>query len=681
MTTDLKDRFGLADEVDAPELWSEARRRAAAPEEPTRAAEWPPGAVRRAAVGALAFAVFAFAAVFAWELSHPEQRAPLPPSPVGLEPVDLAAELGPGWTQLPGPPEVLAGSATAWTGSQLLVWGGGGDDYVIGKGYAFAATSRAWRGIPEGPLSPRSQPASAWTGRELLIWGGRTECCNGSTTFMDDGAAYDPDTDTWRKLAPAPIEARTPFSVWTGRELLVWGSQDRDVRYQDGAAYDPATDTWRRIADGPVEITDGTAVWTGTEMIVFGAALHGGNVPESETAIGATYDPRTDTWRELPPSIDTDPNANTAVWADDRLIAVDYDSDAEAFDPVTGRWDRLEPMPLDEGEDVPRAAYADGWTFVNFFGQVAAFSSNTGRWMDLTDLVPGADVPIGSPIAAGGAFLLPTRSYELSEEPNVEFDTTLLVWVPPKDRSGGSLQPEPFVPETQTSGEETRMPVVFPDGSRATLVYPAELRLAELGVQPDVSYIWQDDPPPRYPIVFLHDPIASIVAYVEGNEPITVLDDHEIWAMSDEWESHRNQLQGVWVRLRLDSWTVLVASTTVEDAVAAADYLQVRETRSGFPTVEAVGPLALAEGFGEAEGAQLAFGDASAEPDRVSQLDAAIFLSPDGCNDGSESGGTYGAACLAQGGVFASIYGDRRFVDGVLGGLRVEGFDPAPRPV
>ncbi|MGH2529558.1 MAG: hypothetical protein ACRDH0_09540, partial [Actinomycetota bacterium] len=52
----------------------------------------------------------------------------------------------------------------------------------------------------------------------------------------------------------------------------------------------PASDSWRTIAEGPIELTDAVGVWTGTEMIVFGAALHGGNFPETPTAIGAAYD-------------------------------------------------------------------------------------------------------------------------------------------------------------------------------------------------------------------------------------------------------------------------------------------------------------------------------------------------------------------------------------------------------
>lgn len=673
--TELKERFSLADEIGVRELWGEARRRAAAPEAPSRTVDWPPVPGRRLAAGAVALAVFATAAVFAWDLSHPDV-VPLPP-PAADTSVDLAAEVGPGWSQLPGPPEVFPGSAHAWTGSELVMWGGGWNGPFVDIGFSFDGSTQTWSAIPDGPLSPRTQPGFAWTGEELLIWGGRTEeCCVRSEMFLDDGAAYDPVTRTWRALPPAPIEGRTPFAVWTGEEFVVWGNQDRALRYEDGAAYDPATDTWRRIADGVAEVTDGVAVWTGTEMIVFGAALHGGNIPETETAIGAAYDPSTDSWRRLPPSIDTNPNANTAVWADDRLIAVDYDSDTEMLDPATGKGRRLDPMPLDEGEDVPRAAFADRWMFVNFFGQVAAFSTATERWTDLTEGLPGPDPVTGTPIPAGGAFLLLTESTELSEEPGVTFDTGMLAYVPPASDVEAVESPEPFVPGTQMIGHETRMPIVFPDGSRATLVYSRSLDLAALGVQPDLSYIRRDDPPPRYPIVFLHDPNASIRTYVDGAKPIATIDGREIWAMSDEWESHRNQLQGVWVLLRLHSWRVLVAATTVEDAVAVADYLHVRETRTGFPFVEAVGPIALAKGFGEAEGPQLAFGDATAEPDIVSQLDAMIFLSPDGCTsatNGAWSGG-YGSTCLGEGSVFASIYGDREFVSSVISGLRVEEF-------
>jgi hypothetical protein len=674
--TDLKERFALVDEVDQRDLWGEARRRAGAANAlPISDMRLSPG-WRRLGTGVVAFAVFTAAVAFAWNLSHPDP-GPVPrPAPA----VDLGSELPVGWSELPPPPEVRSDAATAWTGSQLLVWGGyeyvGSNENPGADGFAFDATTRRWESLPASPLEGRSSPAFAWTGQELVIWGGWDGGFR-DPPYFDDGAAFDPVSGTWRTLAPAPIQERTAFSVWTGEEMIVWGSRERAQRRLDGAAYDPSTNTWRTIADGPIDITDGSAVWTGEEMIVFGAALDGNNHADTPTAIAAAYDPASDTWRALPPS-DLSPQAMTAGWLDGELIAWDYDQASAAYDPGTDAWRSLPDVPLRFSECRPKSVATSRAVLGEFCGKTVVFSPAEDAWQRIPMPVPdppGGCCSIVEPAAAGDVAIVSSHFYG---EDLGAVDRRTFVYNPPAvmspDPSAAGAQPDPFVPATQRGDGEVRMPVIFPDGSRATLVYPFALDLAALGVQPDVSYIWREDPPPRYPIVFLHDPNASIRIYVGGEEPLAIVDGREIWAMSDDWESLRNQLQGVWVRLRLDSWTVLVASTTVEDAVAVADYLHVAETRTGYPVVEAVGPVALATGFGEAEGPELAIGDATPEPDRVSQLDAVIFLSPDGCNGGSDVSGTYASLCLADGNLFASIYGDPEFVHSVFDGLRAEDF-------
>jgi len=422
---DLKDRFSLADQIDTKDQWDEARRRAATTETPGRPVDWPPGVARRVAVGALAFAVFAAAVVFAWDLTHPDRRTAPGPIPA----VDLARELGPGWSELPGPPEMHFDPASAWTGSQLLVWGGGGNDYVVDEGFIFDAVAMDWRDMPDAPLAPRSDTAFAWTGRELVVWGGMSgDCCVPSSMFFADGAAYDPSTERWRTLPPAPIEARAPFSVWTGSELLIWGNADRHTRYRDGAAYDPSTDRWRRIADAPTDITDGAAVWTGEEMVVFGASLHGGNLPETQTAIGIAYDPQSDRWREIPPS-DLSPQAMTAAWpGEGEMIAWDYDHATAAYDPMTNRWRALDRVPLRFYECGPYSVALDGYVLGNFCGSLAAFAVAEDRWHDVSrpDL---NGLPL-QPIPAGDAFLVIGRATELSTVPNETYETRMLAFVP-----------------------------------------------------------------------------------------------------------------------------------------------------------------------------------------------------------------------------------------------------------
>jgi hypothetical protein len=688
MTTDLKERFAFADELGAPRLWGEVRRRAADPERrplarPDRAG-FGPGA-QRITTAAVAFTVFAAAAVFAWELSHPEQ-IPSPPKPVPLEPVDLAAELGSGWTELPAPPEARSGAATAWTGSQLLVWGGyvfegSGDKPSRDDGFVYDAASRTWKALPPSPLSGRSLTTSAWTGREFLVWGG-TDLNSWPYEGFADGAAFDPATGRWRTLPLAPIDGRAPMSVWTGEELIVWGTTVRvEDRPQDGAAYDPATNTWRRIADAPIELTDGTAVWTGEEMIVFGAALHGGNVPETETAIGAAYDPAANTWRELPRS-DLSPQASTAAWSGREMIAWDYLNGTAAYDPFADRWRELSRVPIDDYECIPQSVSVPGQAvFGNYCGVTPVFSVPMDRWRDLSrrDLTGW----VVEPVAAGSAVLVMAHGLEVSDVPGREFDTRMLVWVPPRAATG-EIAPTPFVPPSEVVGDETRMPVVFPDGSSATLVYPIALGLETMGVQPYVAYYWKEVELPHLPILFLHHPDASIGRYVGGTAPLEILaGSKEIWGMSEEWRERRSLPEGVWIRLGLESWTVLIGSTSLAEAISVVDYLSVHETRSGFPVVDALEPVRLSEFFGENEGAELGFGDSFPDP-WLEPNDDVVYLSPDGCDEGIESAlGYYGYSCLAGGNVAAHTYGqghrasvDHAFVLDVVEGLRIEDFTP-----
>ena len=76
-----------------------------------------------------------------------------------------------------------------WTGSEMLVWGC--------SLLAYDPAKNEWRRLPDAPTR---HGIVAWTGRELIGWGGG--CCG---DVSDDGSAYDPETNTWRKLAPAPV--------------------------------------------------------------------------------------------------------------------------------------------------------------------------------------------------------------------------------------------------------------------------------------------------------------------------------------------------------------------------------------------------------------------------------------------------------------------------------------------
>src|SRR6266545_7407275 len=58
----------------------------------------------------------------------------------------------------------------------------------------------SWRRIAEAPIPPAAGMAAAWTGRQLVVWGGQSGDGHGQPSGA--GAAYDPGADRWEVLPP-----------------------------------------------------------------------------------------------------------------------------------------------------------------------------------------------------------------------------------------------------------------------------------------------------------------------------------------------------------------------------------------------------------------------------------------------------------------------------------------------
>ncbi|MDQ3643323.1 MAG: hypothetical protein M3450_18115, partial [Actinomycetota bacterium] len=119
--------------------------------------------------------------------------------------------------------------------------GGGSSDGAIDGS---AGATGNWEDIRPAPIAGRSPAALAWTGKEMVVWGGGTckanPCQFDNVEPLGDGGAYTPSSDTWRTIATSPLTARRGVaSAWTGRELLIWGGGVGTTEvYSDGAAYD-----------------------------------------------------------------------------------------------------------------------------------------------------------------------------------------------------------------------------------------------------------------------------------------------------------------------------------------------------------------------------------------------------------------------------------------------------------
>jgi hypothetical protein len=312
-------------------------------------------------------------------------------------PLPAQASLPVGWSTLPEPPFFRFRGAAAWTGSELVYWGGESKygDEVHSDGAAFDLATEEWRPLAPGPLRARAGAVAVWSGHEVVVWGGDQEA-------GPEGAAYDPSRDDWRTLPDSPLDARVPVgAVWTGTEMIVWGDVSRDGSAVDGAAYDPRADRWHELPPAPFALNEATVAWTGDELVVVGARLDGNNWSDTEHARGAAFDPATSEWRVLPP-YPLSPQASTAVWTGEELVVWDYELRSAAYDPIANRWRPLPDLPLDFSECYPKGAAGGGLVLAWHCGRAALLDPTAESWREVGSAPP--DI-FATPVSAGSVFL------------------------------------------------------------------------------------------------------------------------------------------------------------------------------------------------------------------------------------------------------------------------------------
>jgi N-acetylneuraminic acid mutarotase len=121
-------------------------------------------------------------------------------------------------------PTARADHAAVWTGSEMIVWGG-----VVGPGTYTNAGGRYNPSTDSWIATSTTNPPSArecyykavWTGSEMIVWGGQGQ----NFVRLNTGGRYNPDTDSWTGTSTtnAPSARSSHRVVWTGSEMIVWG--------------------------------------------------------------------------------------------------------------------------------------------------------------------------------------------------------------------------------------------------------------------------------------------------------------------------------------------------------------------------------------------------------------------------------------------------------------------------
>jgi len=267
--------------------------------------------------------------------------------------------------------------------------------------------------LSDAPIAAGSNDGYAvWDGNRVLVWRNAPSEGGGDRP----GAAYDPATGRWSPLAAAPPGPNYPqLAVWTGTDVLTWRasppSGTTDPVNTVAWAYNPETDTWRAIAPGPLDVADAVGVWDGTELILLGWRTNAPNgiFPAGGEHLAAAYDPSLDRWRELsrPPfNVETSGLAIAAAWDGTKVVAWNSELHAAALDPATGRWEPLADIPLEAGECYPDAALAGPMVFAYYCGQGASLHPDTSTWSRIatpfqSSLPAHADPRLAGPVSAG----------------------------------------------------------------------------------------------------------------------------------------------------------------------------------------------------------------------------------------------------------------------------------------
>lgn len=207
-----------------------------------------------------------------------------------------------------GPLQPGYGHQGVWTGKEVLIWGGSRLDKEtlrskpMRDGATYHPRNDSWRKIPPAPIRGGPGYSVTWTGKEMLVWG---DPDRGRSTKGNRGAAFDPTTNEWQRIPSGPLTGRSGhLAAWTGDELVIWGgwlTAYNNERYDgEGAAFDPDTNTWRELSKGPLPAGyDAMGAWSGSEVIVMVSPMGIEADDYPKFAHTAAYDPSSDSWREL----------------------------------------------------------------------------------------------------------------------------------------------------------------------------------------------------------------------------------------------------------------------------------------------------------------------------------------------------------------------------------------------
>ncbi|MCW5954071.1 MAG: hypothetical protein KIT69_17610, partial [Propionibacteriaceae bacterium] len=329
-----------------------------------------------------------------------------------LDPASLTKPGRRGWPVWLGPVAAVAAIAVV-VAVAVPLW--------FGRPVPAAPTgSGVWQQTAPIPIGQRYGAVSLWAQDAFYILGGNAHC------GLDDQGNPRPE-GICRDSLPSRGESRA-----------------------DGARYDPATDSWTKLADAPVPIGAGQGVMAGNAIYVVTEPL------DEEAPPVLRYDPAADSWTELPQPADPGQRKvrQLLTWGGGLYAASvpAHCADLECaeiihvWDATTNAWTEYasgHPALYYGGSATALASTSDGFVVLTDTG-AAAFTADA--WHDLPDVpfqYPGAAYTVGDIVVAISDA---GQTYSL--------DLTDPVWLrrsPPTTGEGGLAGTDPWISSARFS--------------------------------------------------------------------------------------------------------------------------------------------------------------------------------------------------------------------------------------
>jgi len=306
------------------------------------------------------------------------------------------------WTEVSssGAPVERCLHTAVWTGSEMIVWGGASTGSTMrNDGGRYIPSSDTWLStdlVPPGTPAARNCHTAVWTGSEMIIWGGGLDY-----PYYGTGGRYNPATDAWTPttMTGAPGARQNHTAVWTGSRMIVWGGRQTNILYwNDGGSYDPVFDEWTPVntVGAPEARAWHTAVWTGAEMIVWGG---------SNLNTGGRYNPEDDNWNATAATTCPSRSLHTAVWTGTEMIiwgglsgSSNYLNSGARYNPSSDTWAFVDSYPLLSARDYHSAVWTGtemivwgGWNSYYCLSDGGRYNPTSGAWsLTSTTSQPGA---------------------------------------------------------------------------------------------------------------------------------------------------------------------------------------------------------------------------------------------------------------------------------------------------